>query len=117
MVVSPSLIARIRRVPPEMKRAALSEASTAAASLIEPNVFTSMVIAPGAVLSCRELLVPADRLEARLVDLLAHHLGHDCLLAGARREAALPLPEGAIAVRDGQQADMRHVVEEGDRGI
>ena len=44
MAVSPSLMARISSVPPEKKRAARSEASAAAASLIEPKVLTSTVI-------------------------------------------------------------------------
>src|SRR5262245_47313609 len=110
MAVSPSLMARIRSVPPEKKRAARSEARAAAASFIEPKVLTSTVI----VLSCGQRLVAADRLEARLVDLLADHLGHLGLAARRRREPALPVPERAVAVGDGQQAYVCHVVEERD---
>src|SRR5262245_59526105 len=113
MVVSPSLMARISSVPPEKKRAARSEASAAAASPIDPKVLTSTVI----VLSCRQRLVAADRLEARLVDLLADHRRPLGLAPRRRGEPALPVPERAVAVGDGQQADVRHVVEERDRRV
>src|SRR5688572_19520892 len=108
MAVSPSLTARISSVPPEKKRAARSEARAAAASLIEPKVFTSTVI----LLSCGQRLVVADGLETRLVDLLADHRGQLSLAAHRRGESALPVPECAVAVGYGQQANVRHVVEE-----
>src|SRR5262245_21001853 len=113
MVWSPSLMARISSVPPEKKRAARSEASAAAASLSEPKVLTCTVIA----LSCGQRLVTTNRLEPRFIDLFAHHLGHLGLAAGRRGKTALPVPEGAIAVGDRQQAHVRHVVEKGDRRL
>src|SRR5687767_8965016 len=113
MAVSPSLTARISSVPPEKKRAARSEVSAAAASPIEPKVLTSTVILP----SCGQRLVTADRLETRLVDLLANHRRQLGLAARRRREAALPVPEGAVAVGDGKQAHVRHVVEQRDRRV
>src|SRR5215470_341702 len=106
-------MARISSVPPEKKRAARSEAKAAAASLSEPKVLTATVIQR----SLRQRLVTADRLEARLVDLFAHHLNHLGLAPGQRGETALPMREGAITVGDGQQVHVRHVVEEGDRRV
>jgi CO/xanthine dehydrogenase FAD-binding subunit len=70
-----------------MKRAVRSEASVAAASLIDPKVLTISAIDP----SCRQRLVVADRLEARFVDLLADHLGQFLFAAAPYGDLAAAL--------------------------
>src|SRR5262245_18350134 len=106
-------MARISSVPPEKKRAARSEASAAAASLSKSKVLTRTAIPA----SLGQRLVTANCLKARLVDLLTHHRDHLDLAAGRRGETAFPVPEGTVAVSDGQQAHVRHVVEERDRRV
>ena len=59
----------------------------------------------------------AHGIEARLIDLFAHHRDEPLFLARAGRETAFPMPERAVAVGDGQQADVRDIVEERDRRI
>src|ERR1700752_2109853 len=109
---SPSLIARITSVPPARKRAVRSDCMAEAASPSVANVFTLI----GILCSSRRQM-PADRLKPRLVDLLAHHLGHRGVLARPRGKARLPAPEGAIAIRHRHQAHMRYVVEQRDRCV
>src|SRR5207244_12063616 len=61
--------------------------------------------------------VIANGLESRLIDVLGHHLRDGLLIRGPGSETRFPLPEGAIAIGDREQADMRHVVEHRDRRI
>ena len=110
--MSPSLIARITSVPPARKRAPRSDCSAEAASPRLAKVFTVI-----GMLFPHAAQMPADRVEARLIDLLADHLGHLRFLARPRGEARLPAPEGAVAVGHRHQPHMRHVVEQRDRRI
>ena len=61
--------------------------------------------------------MPADRLEAGLIDLLADHFGDLCRVGGPRREARLPMPERPVAVRHRQQPHMGDVIEHRNRRI
>src|SRR6202044_3226607 len=99
---SPSLSARITSVPPPRYRASRSDERAAAASPEVANVFTvtGMISSP---LSSGPLQMLADRLEARLIDLLTDHFGDLGRFGGARREARLPMPECAVAIRHRQQ--------------
>src|SRR5262245_15714210 len=111
---SPSLIARITSVPPARKRALRSDASAEAASPMLAKVFTVIGIVPR---SRSSLDVASNRIEARLVDLDAHHRDHLRSLAGASGEARFPAPERAVPVGHGQQPHVRHVVEQRNRRI
>ena len=61
--------------------------------------------------------MPADGLESGLIDLLADHCRELAALGRPRRETRFPMPERAVAVGDGQQANMRDIVEHRDRRI
>src|SRR5581483_1372785 len=56
-------------------------------------------------------------LEPGLINLLGDHLADAPRVVRFGREARFPVPEGAVAVGDRQQADMRHIVEHRDRRI
>src|SRR6266481_5076835 len=63
------------------------------------------------------LQMPANRLEAGLVDLFADHRSELRRFSGPRGEARLPMPKRAVTVGDRQQPDMRDVVEHRNRRI
>src|SRR5882757_479519 len=67
--------------------------------------------------SCGLAHLPADGVETRLVDLFADHRDQPGFLAGAGREAAFPMPEGAVAIGDRQQPDMGDVIEQRNRRV
>ena len=67
--------------------------------------------------SCDGQQAFADRVEPCLIDLFADHFRQAPLIVGPGREAALPVPESSVAVGHRQKADVRHIVEQGNRSV